>query len=422
MAWLEPQPNGIFHIAFRYKGEKFKKSLRTRCEHAASTRLTRVEENMRLVESGRLEVSPDVDIAAFLLSDGKINSRDTCSKKSELRSLRQYTAAFLASIPHGALEGNTIQTTKTHINHLHRVFGVAFRVVSLELEDLQKYVDFRSREKGIRGRNVSPTTIKKEVATFRAIWNWGVDAGHHSRSMPLKGLRYPKGNDKPPFQTSDQIERKIASQNLSVDEQKELWASLFLTADEIADLLDHVKQNSNHDFIYPMFVFAAHTGARRSEMIRSELDDIDFVAGQVTIREKKRVRGRHTTRSVPLSPFLESVLREWIANHPGGQPTFCIANSLPRSGKLRSGMTQLTNDEAHDHFKRSVARSKWSEARGWHVFRHSFCSNCAAAGIDQRLINGWVGHQTEEMVKRYRHLIPSQQRRAIADVFSKVSD
>ena len=39
------------------------------------------------------------------------------------------------------------------------------------------------------------------------------------------------------------------------------------------------------------------------------------------------------------------------------------------------------------------------------------------AGIDQRLINGWVGHQTPEMVKRYRHLIPSQQRQAIAEVF-----
>jgi hypothetical protein len=37
--------------------------------------------------------------------------------------------------------------------------------------------------------------------------------------------------------------------------------------------------------------------------------------------------------------------------------------------------------------------------------------------VDQRLINGWVGHQTEEMVRRYRHLIPDQQRAAIRSVF-----
>ena len=31
-----------------------------------------------------------------------------------------------------------------------------------------------------------------------------------------------------------------------------------------------------HGFIYPMFVFAAHTGARRSEMRRSQIHDIDL--------------------------------------------------------------------------------------------------------------------------------------------------
>ena len=32
-----------------------------------------------------------------------------------------------------------------------------------------------------------------------------------------------------------------------------------------------------------------------------------------------------------------------------------------------------------------------------------------AAGVDQRLIDDWVGHTTEEMRRRYRHLIPSVQ-------------
>jgi integrase len=51
--------------------------------------------------------------------------------------------------------------------------------------------------------------------------------------------------------------------------------------------------------------------------------------------------------------------------------------------------------------------------RGWHIFRHSFASNCAARGLDQRLIDVWMGHQTEEMRKRYRHLIADQERQAI---------
>ncbi|MCA9232952.1 MAG: site-specific integrase [Planctomycetales bacterium] len=70
-----------------------------------------------------------------------------------------------------------------------------------------------------------------------------------------------------------------------------------------------------------MFVFAAHTGARRSEMLRSRIEDVDLV----TIREKKRVHGKATPRSVHLSPLLQQVLAGWLARHPGGQISFCNA-------------------------------------------------------------------------------------------------
>jgi hypothetical protein len=42
---------------------------------------------------------------------------------------------------------------------------------------------------------------------------------------------------------------------------------------------------------------------------------------------------------------------------------------------------------------------------------------CAAKCFDQRLIHEWMGHQTEEMRRRYRHLIPNQQHVAIRTVF-----
>ena len=86
-------------------------------------------------------------------------------------------------------------------------------------------------------------------------------------------------------------------------------------------------------------------------------------------------------------------------------------------GQLPQG--PITKDEAHDHLKRTLAGSKWDVLRGWHVFRHSFISICASKGVDQRLIDAWVGHQTEEMRKRYRHLIPSTEKEAIRAVFGE---
>jgi integrase len=212
----------------------------------------------------------------------------------------------------------------------------------------------------------------------------------------------------------------------------------------VEELLAHVKGRATHGWIYPMFVFAAHTGARRSEMLRVLVTDVDFEGGTVLIREKKRSRTQRTTRRVPLTTFLAAALRDWLVQHPGGQYLFCheveVFRSKKRSrttgyggGKTRPtslkaraaavrkrqlpGLGALTKNEAHDHFKRALAGSKWAVVPGWHCFRHSFISLCASRGTDQRLIDEWVGHQTEEQRRRYRHLLPSAQREAIRSVF-----
>jgi integrase len=192
-----------------------------------------------------------------------------------------------------------------------------------------------------------------------------------------------------------------------------------LTLPEIAELLEFVKATARHPFLYPMFCFAAHAGARRSEMLRARINDVDLEAASVCIHERKRARGKRTSRRVALTPFLAGVLKEWLANHPGGQYLFCHELQVFRSKTKRVEYGPLTRDEAGDHFKRTLAGSKWDKLRGWHVFRHSFVSNCAAKNIDQRVIDEWTGHQTEEMRRRYRHLFPHQQQTAIRLVFGE---
>ena len=190
-----------------------------------------------------------------------------------------------------------------------------------------------------------------------------------------------------------------------------------MTLPQIAELLVYVKENARAPFLYPMFAFAAHTGARRSEILRARIEDVDFTGQTVLLREKKRSKHKRTFRRVPLSPLLMAVLREWLSIHPGGSYLFCQSVVVVHSKTKRSAATPVTRDEVHDHFKRTLAESKWKVLRGWHIFRHSFCSNCAAAGVDQRLIDAWVGHTTEEMRRRYRHLLPNQERQAIQTVF-----
>ena len=76
-----------------------------------------------------------------------------------------------------------------------------------------------------------------------------------------------------------------------------------------------------------------------------------------------------------------------------------------------------TPKECHDHFKRTLRGGAWQVVRGLHVLRHSFISCLAAAGVDQRIIDDIVGHQSEEMRRRYRHLTPALKSQAVLTVF-----
>jgi integrase len=290
--------------------------------------------------------------------------------------------------------------------HLVGTLGEPFVVGGLRTPDLQRHIDRRSP-------TVEAVTMKKEISTLAAAWNWALHAGLVEGKFPAKGLVYPKEDEKPPFMTWQEIERRIAAGG----DAAQLWDCLYLSVAEVAELLEHVKKHARHPFIYAMFCFAAHTGARRSELLRAEVQDVEFAGEAVTIREKKRVRGKRTTRRVPLSPFLMRMLREWLASHPGSRWLFCAPLHIPGSRKHRQAYCPLTAKEAWGHFLQTLADSKWEVLRGWHVLRHSFISNCASLGIDQRLIDEWSGHQTEEMRRRYRHLFPAQQQTAIRLVF-----
>lgn len=415
MAWLElDNRTGHFKLGLRLNDRKIKRSLQTENRREAETIRGTVEHTLQAIERGWTTVPDGVDVVDFLITGGRVPAKPTVQKDLTLADLFK---SYFENLPSGSLEDSTINGMRIHEGQLYRVLGKKFAVQKLTTLDLQRYVDRRSKDKGMRGRKVAPTTIKKAIITLRTLWNWGVNHGLLTGRFPHAGVKYPKPSEKPPFQTWQEIEQQIARGGLTEAEQADLWDCLFLTLPEIAELLAYVKQHARHPVIYPMFVFAAHTGARRSEIVRSRLNDIDLTAGVVTIHERKRNQSMRTTRRVPVSPVLATVLRSWLAEHPGGAHTFVLPGDISRSRKERNVPVPLTRDEAHDHFKRTLAGSKWEKLRGWHIFRHSFCSNCAASGIDQRIINAWVGHQTEDMVRRYRHLIPNQQQEAIQRVF-----
>ena len=138
------------------------------------------------------------------------------------------------------------------------------------------------------------------------------------------------------------------------------------------------------------------------------------------IREKKGSRKNKTTfREVNIHPRLKAIMTEWFKIHPGGVYTIVVPANLPRSRTKKSQPDVLTPNQAQDHFQRVVVGSKWKVLKGWHVLRHSFCSNCARRGVPDAIIDAWMGHRGDEAIKkRYRHLFPSDKQSFMEKLFN----
>lgn len=410
--------NGSFRILFRYQRQQHTFTLGRVSRAEAEAKAGAVDYLLMRLEQGLIELPQGARIVEFVQHDGRIPAARPIAAP-EHKTLAILRDRYLET--HApSLEYHTVRGLKRHFKHFTSHFGEDYLVGTLTLADLQAYVAARAKARW-RSSPISPATVRKELVTLRTAWRWGVRMGFVEGRFPGEGLRYAKLDEKPPFQTRAEINRQI--QGLSAARQKDLWASLYLTLDEIAQLLEHVRRHALHPWIYPLVATTAHTGARKSELLRFRVADVDLEGGFLTIHERKRVHDRRTTRRVPLSDLLADALREWLKVHPGGSLLFAhatvVSGSKKRSAAARcEQVVPLTEEELHHHLKLTLKGSEWDVVRGYHVLRHSFVSACASRGVDQRLIDEWVGHTTEEMRRRYRHLYPDAQSAALKNLFA----
>ena len=83
--------------------------------------LTRVDETLGLLKTGRLTLPPDVDgegVGDFIVSGGKVTAKPTIK---ETHTLKQVVADYFASTPAGAKSANSMATERTHLDHFVRI-------------------------------------------------------------------------------------------------------------------------------------------------------------------------------------------------------------------------------------------------------------------------------------------------------------
>ena len=146
-----------------------------------------------------------------------------------------------------------------------------------------------------------------------------------------------------------------------------------------------------------MILVALRTGMRHGELIGLRWQDVDLVAGRITVRQNI-VWGHVGTpksgkpREIPLGDEVRAALK--AHRHLRGPLVFCDL-----AGRV------LTDGETRGPLWRACKRAGLRPIT-WHVARHTFASHLVMRGGTMRAVQELLGHSTILMTMRYAHLGP----------------
>jgi site-specific recombinase XerD len=163
-----------------------------------------------------------------------------------------------------------------------------------------------------------------------------------------------------------------------------------LSQEEVARLIDASKNLLDYTMVLTLYA----TGARRAELIRLKVEDIDSGRMIVHIRQGKGNRDR----DVPLTPKLLATLREyWRWMKP---KTYLFPGTVNGWRADKPITPKCVWTAVHDAAKSAGIRKRVSP----HTLRHCFATHLLENGTDLRTIQMLLGHVDLETTAVYLHV------------------
>ncbi len=226
--------------------------------------------------------------------------------------------------------------------------------------DIQAARNILKKKKNHEGKNLSPITVNRYMATLShlfsvmvAEWEW-LDINH---VKGIKKLPEPKGSTR------------------------------CLSKKEIPRLLQACKQ-SICSLLYPVVLTALHTGMRKQEILQLKWTDLDLDQKCLYLRDTKN----KDNRVVPLSESLEAVLVTLDTT-----TTYVFQSPTTENGDVRNKLylqkpfTVAKEQAGIENFR-------------FHDLRHTAASYLAMSGAATTDVAEILGHKSLQMTKRYAHL------------------
>jgi site-specific recombinase XerD len=139
-------------------------------------------------------------------------------------------------------------------------------------------------------------------------------------------------------------------------------------------------------------------GLRLQEGTHLEVADIDSGRMVVHVRHGKGAKDRY----VPLPQATLEMLREYWKTHRNPELLF------PAEGRnhieLRKSTEAMSKSSVQGAFRRALKKSGINKRASVHTLRHSWATALLEAGVNLRLIQEWLGHNSPTTTSVYTHL------------------
>jgi integrase len=382
-----------YHAIFRVEGRQYERSLKTNDRRDAEFVVHGIERMLHRLRTGQEKIPPGFDPGDYVIGGGRLPS---AGARPRVPTVGKAKDLYLAA-QQNRISDSHLGLQRTHLTQFCQFLGAIdpLRCDRVSSKKVDAFLQQRLRER-------DPVTVRHVRNTLLRFFQWAVSQGYVEKSpvATLEPIR--AGRDMPPFRTIAEIEAIIERGGLDDDGTRELWKCLYLSPREIAELLQTVRQNACYDASFMLHCIPAYTGMRRGEVLRLRWTDVDFGQGYITARSRKQSRTkRETARRIDLHQGLRRELEKWREQRPKAQDVMCDAETLEPLGK----------DKANRCFWQPMRGTEWClESNknwfkvGFHTYRHSFASNLAAAGVDQRIIDEFMGHTMKEFARVRRSL------------------
>lgn len=343
-----------YRISFMYKNERYSKTFSTR----------------KACEAWEREVKNQVDQSGFYCECTKTLS-DVIDEWWELDSDR--------------LAPNTKAGYRSTIKKIKKYKIVKMEIAKIHYTDLQKFFNKLADQGNKKG---TCETIKK-------ILSHAFNLAIRSQYIEFNPLAYVKNKGE---ETKDPNKKQV------------------LTQEELEEYMQYFKDGETFKFrsLYVLLAIGAYTGARISEALAIEWEDVDFYNNTITLDKKyerteqvatTRMKTKASRATLPLVKPLKDILLEWRKENTH---TLIICDE---SGKY------LASNYAYWHFR--SASKVLNIPFHFHMLRHGFGSLLMAKGVNVKDVQTLMRHSSiDTTLRTYIHTNEESLRDSMNSVFN----